>query len=110
MNYTQDRVKGSYYLYPKLIKAGLKIFKYSGDTDSVVPFNGTEKWIKNLNLPVLEKWRSWTVSDPLNIGGYVTKYDGLTFLTIRGAGHMVPQYKPIESFYFLHQYLNDLDL
>jgi len=108
-NYEQDHEKGSFFLYPKLVKSGIKILKYSGDTDSVVPFNGTEKWIKKLNLPILEKWRSWTTADPLNIGGYVTKYDGLTFITVRGAGHMVPQFRPKESFYFLTQYLSGKD-
>jgi len=110
VNYNIDREKGSYYLYPALIKSGMRIWKFSGDTDAVVPFNGTLQWISNLKLPILEKWRSWTISDPSNIGGYVTKYDGLTFLTVKGAGHMVPQFKPKESFYMLTAFLNGKDL
>ena len=109
-HYTMDADKGSYYLYPNLIKSGIRIFKFSGDVDAVVAFNGTQKWIKNLNLPILDKWRSWHRGDPLNIAGYVTKYDGLTFVTVRGAGHMVPTYRPKEAFYLLNQFLTGQDL
>ena len=86
------RDKGSFYLYPDLIKSGIRIFKYSGDTDAVAPFNGTEKWIKNLKLETVKDWRSWNTGDANNIGGYVTQYKRLTYVTVRGAGHMVPHY------------------
>jgi hypothetical protein len=37
--------------------------------------------------------------DPLAIAGYVTTYsNGFNFLTIKGAGHMVPQFKPEIAF------------
>ncbi len=101
---------GSYYLYPDLIRSGIRIFKMSGDTDAVVPFNGTEKWIKNLNLPVLEKWRSWNIGDKMNIGGFVTKYEGLTFVTVRGAGHMVPECRPQEASHIIDCFLTGKDL
>lgn len=41
----------------------------------------------------------------LQVGGYVVKYKGVTFVTVRGAGHMVPSYQPeraltmIQSFF-----------
>ena len=42
------------------------------------------------------------------MGGYVTRYDGnFDFLTIRGSGHMVPQYKPAAAFRFISQWLAD---
>ena len=34
--------EASYYLYPKLIAAELKIMVFSGDTDMAVPFNGSQ--------------------------------------------------------------------
>ena len=40
------------------------------------------------------------------MGGYVTRYkERFDFLTIRGSGHMVPQYRPEPAFQFLQSWL-----
>lgn len=109
-NYDIDREKGSFYLYPKLIQNKLRIFKFSGDTDACVPYNGTEKWIKKLNLKILKEYSAWDFGDKFNIGGYSQKYDGITLVTVRGAGHMVPQTRPLAAFYLLSQFLKGEDL
>ena len=44
LNYTKDP-RASYYLYPKIMKRGVKILKFSGDVDGVVPITGTVAWI-----------------------------------------------------------------
>ncbi len=109
VNYTMDFNVGSYHLYPKLIASGLRIVKFSGDNDMCVPFNGSLKWIKNLGLPIKRDWRTWFLPGDKNLGGMVTEYQGLTFVTIRGAGHMVPQKKPAEAFYLINQFLQGKD-
>jgi len=44
------------------------------------------------------------------MGGFVTRYEGdLDYLTIRGAGHMVPQYKPEAASAFLAAWLKNED-
>jgi len=110
ISYTMDYEKGSYYLYPNLIASGIRIIKYSGDNDMIVSYNGSQKWIKNLNLPILEPWRAWYVKGDKNLGGMVTKYQGLTFVTIRGAGHQVPSKKPNQALYLVNQLLSGEDL
>ena len=105
-----NTMKGSYWTYPTLIKEGLRILVYSGDTDAIVPFNGNQKWIKNLNLEIEEPWRQWRAFDDMdNVGGYVVKYKGLTFCTIKGTGHMAPMWKPKESYYMFEKFLNEED-
>ena len=55
-------------------------------------------------LPVVKPWRSWLVDQ--QVAGYVTSYisdddfrtHGLTFLTVKGSGHMVPQFRPKQAF------------
>ena len=41
------------------------------------------------------------------VAGFVKEFKGLTFLTIRGAGHMVPQYKPAQSLLFFEKFLTN---
>lgn len=35
----------SYWIYPELIKEGLKIWVFSGDVDADVPITGTLHWL-----------------------------------------------------------------
>jgi carboxypeptidase C (cathepsin A) len=107
-NYTLSPY-GSYYLYKPLIEQKLKILIYSGDSDGAVPFNGSEKWITNLGLNISKPWRSWKISDD-KIAGYAINYDGLTYVTVKGTGHMVPQWKPAEAFHMYSSFLKGQDL
>jgi len=92
IDYTKDRA-GTFSIYQDLLKDGkYKILKYSGDSDGVVPTQGTMKWIDALALKVSKPFRSWKVGD--NTSGWVTEYENnFTFATIHGAGHMAPQWK-----------------
>ncbi|CAH0480564.1 unnamed protein product [Peronospora belbahrii] len=69
-----------------------------GDADSVVNFIGTERWIggQGLKLHITEKWHAWFGPDK-QLAGYEQKYDGLTFKTVKGAGHMVPAVQPLHG-------------
>jgi len=106
----QRSKEASFFLYPKLIDSKLKILIFSGDTDAAVPVNGTQKWISNLNLEVKSKWRSWRVDQNSPVAGYRTVYEGLTFVSVMGTGHMVPQWKPKEAFYMVEKFLKNQDL
>jgi len=63
---------------------------YSGDTDGIVPLIGSRRWMKKLNWKVLNEWRPWFSND--QVGGFVVGYEGLDFATIKGVGHMAPQW------------------
>lgn len=71
----------------------LQMLVYNGDADYIVNFLGTENWLEELGLEVLEPWTKWTGSDG-QVAGFVTQYDGLAFATVKGAGHMVPKDRP----------------
>jgi carboxypeptidase C (cathepsin A) len=43
-----------------------------------------------LNWPVEAEWRPWLTNG--QVSGYVEKYDGLDFVTVKGVGHMAPQW------------------
>ena len=100
--------KGSIWTYPTILSSGIRILIFSGDTDMAVPFNGNQAWIKNLKLEVEKSWRQWRAyDDPDNVSGYVIDYKGLTFATIKGTGHMAPQWKPKEAYYMFTKFLNN---
>lgn len=76
-----------------LTKKGYHALIFSGDEDMVVPFVGTEAWIRSLNYTILDDWRSWWVDQ--QVAGYTRLYENnLTFATIKGGGHTAPEYKP----------------
>ena len=60
---------------------------------ALLQVTGTRRWLRKLGLPVKLQWRPWK-SATGQVGGYYEVYDGLTFATVRDAGHMVhlPQF------------------
>ena len=103
--------KGSIWAYPNIIKAGVRVLIYNGDTDMSVPFNGNQAWIKNLGLEIEKPWKQWRAFNDMNyVAGYYIKYKGLIFCTVKGTGHMVPQWKPKEAFYMFSKFINGEDL
>ncbi|XP_039134328.1 serine carboxypeptidase-like 34 [Dioscorea cayenensis subsp. rotundata] len=72
----------------KLINGGLRVWVYSGNTDGRVPVTSTRYTLNKLGLNKTQEWTPWYTSE--QVGGWTIVYDGLTFVTIRGAGHEVP--------------------
>ena len=105
--------QASYFLYPGLVKSGIRINIYSGDTDSCVPTEGTIKWINNLVTSLLLQnkvtWGEWMLNG--QVGGFYTRYgSNFRFNTIRGAGHMCIQWKPEAGYQMFSAFLSGTDL
>ncbi|KAI4375277.1 hypothetical protein MLD38_013165 [Melastoma candidum] len=79
-------------IYRDMIAAGLRIWVFSGDVDSVVPVTATRYSLARLKLATKVPWYPWYVMK--QVGGWTEVYEGLTFATVRGAGHEVPLFKP----------------
>ena len=97
-------------LYAQLIEKH-QILIYSGDTDACVPYVGTESWTRGLNFTVTNDWHQW-LSKPDNThaihkAGYAVTFDKFQFITINGAGHMVPQFQPGFSLTMFKKFLNN---
>ncbi|KAJ1698575.1 hypothetical protein LUZ63_007087 [Rhynchospora breviuscula] len=89
--------------YQKLIKSGLRIWVFSGDTDSVVPVTATRFSIGHLRLKVKIPWYPWYSGR--QVGGWSEVYEGLTFASIRGAGHEVPLFQPRRGYDMFRSFL-----
>ncbi|XP_013602910.1 PREDICTED: serine carboxypeptidase-like 22 isoform X2 [Brassica oleracea var. oleracea] len=95
-------------IYKELMEAGLRIWVYSGDTDSVIPVTATRFSISKHNLPVKTRWYPWYSGN--QVGGRTEVYEGLTFVTVRGAGHEVPLFKPQSALILLKYFLAGKEL
>ncbi|XVF48400.1 hypothetical protein PTKIN_Ptkin03bG0187100 [Pterospermum kingtungense] len=90
-------------IYKELIAAGLRIWVFSGDTDSVVPVTATRFSLSHLNLHIKTPWYPWYTGN--QVGGWTEVYEGLTFASVRGAGHEVPLFQPRRAFILFRSFL-----
>ncbi|GER55335.1 serine carboxypeptidase-like protein [Striga asiatica] len=93
----------------QLIAAGLRIWVYSGDTDGRVPVTATRYSLRKLGLRVKHDWTAWYTNNQ-QVGGWTVEYDGLTFVSVRGAGHQVPTFKPREALQLFQHFLENQTL
>ena len=96
IDYTPDIADERTAIYPDLItKANISVVILNGEADACVPITDNQWWTASMGYAVKTPWSAWTASDGTT-GGYVTEYappnkGRFTFITVRGAGHMVPQ-------------------
>jgi len=84
----------------------LRVLIYNGDTDPSINSFAAQNWTSHLGFTPTQPWRAWTIDGCRRMGGYVTRYaERLDYLTIRGAGHMVPEFKPEAAYAFLEAWL-----
>ncbi|XP_047337839.1 serine carboxypeptidase 1-like [Impatiens glandulifera] len=101
----KDYTRTMLQVYPRLINSKIKIHIYSGDTDSIVSVTSTRYSLAALNLKVVQPWQPWMDYKNKDVGGYKVVYEGLTFKTIRDAGHQVPQFQAGRAFFVFTEFL-----
>lgn len=110
IDYTMAR-EGSQDVWERL-NGKYRMLKYSGDVDSVVGTEGTLGWIET--TPMYQKqtkaWRQWTLPNDTEVAGYTWNMEGLDFISIHDAGHMVPQDQRARAHHFVNEWLLGNDL
>ncbi|KAI5069244.1 hypothetical protein GOP47_0015545 [Adiantum capillus-veneris] len=101
-----DHNAGSMVPYHRgLLNGGYRALIYSGDHDMCVPFTGSQAWTRSMGYEVVKDWHPWLTDG--QVAGYAIMYGrNLTFITIKGSGHTVPEYKPQEALTFLEKWLS----
>ena len=90
-------------VYPDLIKA-YRVLIFNGDADAVVPYTDNEQWTSGMGVAEVSPFQAWLVDG--QVAGYITQYEhDFSFATVKGAGHMVPQFKPRQAFVMLQNFL-----
>ncbi|XP_009600999.1 serine carboxypeptidase-like 7 isoform X1 [Nicotiana tomentosiformis] len=102
----QKTVMSSIPYHANLSAKGYRSLIYSsGDHDKVVTFLSTQAWIKSLNYSIVDDWRPWIVDN--QVAGYTRSYSNrMTFVTVKGAGHTAPEYKPRECLAMLKRWMS----
>jgi len=99
--------------YYNSIISQYQVLIYSGDVDGCVPYVGTEQWVRGLDIPEKTEWHPWMIDDGTLVGdivaGYATAYElnNFYFVTVKGAGHMVPQFKSHAAFSMFSKFLKN---
>lgn len=109
-DYTRTEADERVDVYPTLINdAKIRVLIYNGEADACVPWLDNEFLARSMNYPIVSPWQSWESLS--QVAGYTIKYgSNLTFATIKGAGHMAPEYKPTQSWTLISKFLNNQDL
>ncbi|KAF1335614.1 Serine protease family s10, partial [Globisporangium splendens] len=86
-------------IWKELLAHGVKGVIYHGDVDMVCDFIGGLWAVESLKLQRLGKRKTWSVEldGTQQTGGFVEEFKGLTYVTVKGAGHLVPMWKPVEA-------------
>ncbi|XP_054429642.1 lysosomal protective protein isoform X1 [Pteronotus mesoamericanus] len=95
-----------------------RILLYNGDVDMACNFMGDEWFVDSLSQKAATSFpvgqmevqrRPWLVNyedSGEQIAGFVKEFSHIAFLTIKGAGHMVPTDKPQAAFTMFSRFLN----
>jgi serine carboxypeptidase-like clade 1 len=104
----------------------LRALVLSGDHDLVVPVTGTRAWVYGEMAGRMRErraWSAWRYDDDergaggaKQVGGFAVVWEGergggggggeLTFATVKGAGHMAAQTRPLQTLRLLERWLD----
>ncbi|CAN1775977.1 Serine carboxypeptidase-like 2 [Linum perenne] len=98
-------ITSSFPYHLHLSAKGYRSLIYNGDHDLMVPFMGTQAWIRALNYSIVEDWRSWHVGG--QVAGYTRTYsNGMTYATVKGGAHVALEDKPAECFAMFERWIH----
>jgi len=94
---TGDLLRQYDHLIPPMLAKGVRVLVYNGDTDYMVDWVGSKRWVKELHWPHHKEWASAPDVD-FNVRGESKgrqrSVGGLTFVQIYNSGHLVPMDQP----------------
>eukprot|EP00331_Platyophrya_macrostoma_P013391 CAMPEP_0176431276 /NCGR_PEP_ID=MMETSP0127-20121128/14726_1 /TAXON_ID=938130 /ORGANISM="Platyophrya macrostoma, Strain WH" /LENGTH=515 /DNA_ID=CAMNT_0017813273 /DNA_START=22 /DNA_END=1569 /DNA_ORIENTATION=+ len=118
LNYNAGDFDNQTETYAFLLSQGYRIWYYSGDSDSVCPYDTAQAFFKNLvdtyNMPLLVAKKPWHIpgkyADEPQTTGFYEDYPNLRFMTFMGVGHMVPQWNRAGGQKMINAFLSQTNL
>lgn len=91
-------------IWKRLLQNSIRVVIYHGDVDFMCDFLGGQWAVESMNLTVASEYQPWFTGKQAS--GFVKEFaENMTFLTIKGAGHMAPQWKPEETLQMFERYV-----
>ena len=109
ISYTMNP-QGSIQYYDEIKNAGIRILHMSGNTDAVVPTEGTRQVMYELTskgFDLEQDWEPYYIENGQAVGGFYEVREGLIFATVHGVGHMAPQWKPEAAYHLVTQFIEN---
>ncbi|CAK4084656.1 unnamed protein product [Aphanomyces euteiches] len=105
--FSYDWMKNFDGLVKPMLEDGIEVLVYAGDADFIVNWMGCKAWTVALDWKYKSQFSQmedidWTVKGKK--AGKVRSVQGLTFLQVFEAGHMVPMNQPENSLYMLEDF------
>ncbi|XP_038164580.1 cathepsin A-like [Cyprinodon tularosa] len=92
-------------VYLKLLSLDLRVLVYNGDTDMACNFLGDQWFVEDLGFKATSSYQKWIHDN--QIAGFYQQFGNITFLTVKGAGHMVPQWAPGPAFHMFESFITN---
>ena len=73
-------------------------------------FKGDEWFVDDLKLAVLNDWREWFALNSTQVAGWTKDFERIHMVTVRGSGHMVPQWRPKAALQMFTNFLKNQQL
>eukprot|EP00898_Chlorokybus_atmophyticus_P003175 jgi/Chlat1/3859/Chrsp26S00302 len=94
---------------PPMLEDGIQVLIYAGDKDLICNWLGNYLWVSGMQWSGKLAFNSaknetWTVEG--DYAGELKSAQGLTFLRVASAGHMVPMDQPKHTFAFFKAFIN----
>jgi len=105
-----DREESFAFDVPTLLNSGIRVLVYSGKLDLICNYFGGVAWTNAINWPgqnafINTPLHSWKVGT--QVAGQAKSAQGLTWLQVEAAGHMVPHDQPAAALALLKTFLNN---
>nr|XP_054920687.1 lysosomal protective protein-like [Dermacentor andersoni] len=105
LNYTQQYLTMREVVQQLADSGRLRGLVYHGDVDMACPFLGGDWFVRSLGYESTSEYKMWHAGSI--IAGFVQTFaKDITFVTVKGAGHMAPMDKPEESLQMISNFLS----
>ena len=94
----------------ELLDAGIRVLIYNGDRDLTTCAQGSEMVLNKMKWSGEEEWPTadrglWMVND--EVAGYSKNLDGLQFVVVYNAGHLLPNSNPKQALDLITRFVTD---